>query len=226
MVTSRFAVPLIVLLLLTGTLSGCARPTAVVWADGSASPSATLDSPTGSPVASGSATPSAAPSPSASRSLSAAPTTRAPAPPPVPGSSAAANAVLDQTNAWRTAAGLRPYTMLPGLIASAHKHNLVMIAGCGLSHRCPNEPSLGDRIRAQGVQWHTAGENIGESGPHANTTAAITDAAKGLNQAMFNEKPPDDGHRRNLLSSGFTHIGIDVVRDSHGTVWLTEDFTG
>jgi uncharacterized protein YkwD len=42
---------------------------------------------------------------------------------------------------------------------------------------------------------------------------------------MFNEKPPNDGHRQNLLSKTFTHIGIDVVRDSHGTVWLTQDFT-
>jgi uncharacterized protein YkwD len=143
----------------------------------------------------------------------------------VPGSSPAAEAVLAQLNAWRTAAGLRPYTMLPGLIASAHKHNLVMMAGCGLSHRCPGEPSLGDRIRAQGVQWHAIGENIGEYGPIASTTAAITSAAKGLNTSMFNEKPPNDGHRQNLLSKTFTHIGIDVVRDSHGTVWLTQDFS-
>src|SRR5262249_58742825 len=99
-------------------------------------------------------------------------------------------------------------------------------AGCGLSHRCPGEPDLGDRIKAQGVQWRSAGENIGDSGRHPDTQAAITAAAKGLNQAMFNEKPPDDGHRRNLLSSSFTKIGIDVVRDSRGMVWLTEDFAG
>jgi uncharacterized protein YkwD len=42
---------------------------------------------------------------------------------------------------------------------------------------------------------------------------------------MFKETPPNDGHRRNILSKDFTHIGIDVVRDSKGKVWLTEDFT-
>jgi uncharacterized protein YkwD len=115
--------------------------------------------------------------------------------------------------------------MLPGLIASAHKHNMWMVGGCGLSHRCPGEPDLGPRISAQGVHWSAAGENIGESGPNSNTTAAITKAALGLDKAMFDEKPPNDGHRRNLLSKSFTHIGIDVVRDGHGTVWLTEDFT-
>jgi len=222
MVSSRFAVPLLVLLILTAALSGCAQPASNIWADSPAGPSASasLDPATASPSLSTDASPSASPSTAQSSG------TPKPTASPVPGSSAAANAVLAQINGWRTAAGLRPYTMLPGLIASAHKHNLVMIAGCGLSHRCPNEPGLGDRIRVQGVQWRSAGENIGDSGRHPDTTAAITAAAKGLNQAMFNEKPPDDGHRRNILSSSFTRIGIDVVRDSRGTVWLTEDFSG
>jgi uncharacterized protein YkwD len=46
-----------------------------------------------------------------------------------------------------------------------------------------------------------------------------------LDKAMFDEKPPNDGHRRNQLSKTFTHIGIDVIRDSKGTVWLTQDFS-
>jgi Cysteine-rich secretory protein family len=44
-------------------------------------------------------------------------------------------------------------------------------------------------------------------------------------EGMLNEKPPDDGHRKNILSSSFTHIGIAVFRDSSGTVWLTQDFS-
>jgi uncharacterized protein YkwD len=179
---------------------------------GSAGPA---DGPPGNPTS-----PSSAPSSAKPPSVP-----PAPKPPAQTGDWAAALAVLNQINAWRTAAGLRPYTMLSGLVASAHKHNLVMTTGCGLSHRCPAEPDLGDRIRAQGVQWRSVGENIGKTGPHANTSAAITAAAKGVDKAMFDEKPPQDGHRRNLLSKDFTHIGIDVVRDSHGTVWLTEDFT-
>ena len=56
-------------------------------------------------------------------------------------------------------------------------------------------------------------------------SAAIAKMAVALTQDMLNEKPPDDGHRRNILSSSFTHIGIAVVRDSSGTVWLTQDFS-
>jgi uncharacterized protein YkwD len=148
-----------------------------------------------------------------------------PPPPPLPGVSAAAQALLLQINAWRAAAGLRPYVMLPGLVASAHKHNLTMAAGCGLSHRCKGEAAFGDRIHAEGVNWHSAGENCGVGGGVANTSAAITTSAKGLDQSMFDERAPDDGHRQNILSSSFTHIGIDVIRDSKGNVWLTQDFT-
>jgi uncharacterized protein YkwD len=225
MASSRVARTIIASLTLTALLAGCgSATTGGVWAAGTAStaPSSAAPSDGNSPGPSDS--PSATASPSGT-AKSTPPATTAPKPPVQPGNSPAANAVLAQINAWRSAAGLRPYTMLPGLVASAHKHNLVMIAGCGLKHQCPGEPAFGDRIKAQGVHWSTAGENIGDSGKYPNTTAAITESAKGLNTAMFNEKPPNDGHRRNLLSKSFTHIGIDVIRDSHGTVWLTEDFT-
>ena len=98
-----------------------------------------------------------------------------------------------------------------------------MAAGCGLSHQCPGEPALGARETAAGVHWTAAGENIGEGGPVADTGAAIAQLAVGLTQSMLDEKPPDDGHRLNILSSAFTHIGIAVYRDSSGTVWLTQD---
>jgi uncharacterized protein YkwD len=100
-----------------------------------------------------------------------------------------------------------------------------MAGGCGLSHQCPGEPDLGARETAAGVHWTAAGENIGDGGPVADTAAAIAQMAVGLTQAMLSEKPPGDGHRRNILSRSFTHIGIAVFRDSRGTVWLTQDFS-
>jgi uncharacterized protein YkwD len=99
-----------------------------------------------------------------------------------------------------------------------------MASGCGLSHQCPGEPSLGSRETAAGVSWTAAGENIGEGGPVADNTAAITAMAVTLTQDMLNEKPPDDGHRLNLLSSTFVRIGTAIYRGSDGTVWMTQDF--
>lgn len=138
---------------------------------------------------------------------------------------AAAGQVLALINQARAQAGLPAYTVSAGLNTSAGRHNAVMAAGCGLSHQCPGEPALGARETAAGVHWTAAGENIGEGGPVADNPAAIAKMAVALTQDMLNEKPPDDGHRRNILSSSFTHIGIAVVRDSSGTVWLTQDFS-
>jgi uncharacterized protein YkwD len=100
-----------------------------------------------------------------------------------------------------------------------------MAGGCGLSHQCPGELDLGARETAAGVHWTAAGENIGEGGPVAADAVAMAQMAVSLTQAMLNEKPPNDGHRKNILSSSFTHIGIAVSRDSSGTVWLTQDFS-
>jgi uncharacterized protein YkwD len=133
--------------------------------------------------------------------------------------------VLALINQARAAAGLPALTVTAGLDASSSAHNLRMAGGCGLSHQCAGEPALGDRETAAGVHWTAAGENIGEGGPVADSTAAIAQMAVGLTQSMLNEQPPDDGHRLNILSSTFTHIGIAVYRDSAGTVWLTQDFS-
>ena len=84
---------------------------------------------------------------------------------------------------------------------------------------------IGTRETDAGVHWTSAGENTGKAGPVADTTAAIAAAAVGLTRDMFNEKPPDDGHRLNILSSSFARIGIAVHQSSSGTVWITQDFS-
>ncbi len=142
-----------------------------------------------------------------------------------PASGAAAAQVLALVNHARAAAGLPPLTITAGLDASATAHNATMAGGCGLSHQCPGEPDLGARETAAGVTSTGRGENIGEGGPEADNAAAIAQMAVYLTQNMLSEKPPDDGHRQNILSSTFTHIGIAVYRDASGTVWLTQDFS-
>jgi uncharacterized protein YkwD len=144
---------------------------------------------------------------------------------PVAGESTATEQVLALINQARAQAGLPAYTISSGLDTSAARHTAVMAGGCGLSHQCPGEPDLGARETAAGVAWTAAGENIGEGGPVADTPAAIAQMAAGLTQSMLAEKPPDDGHRLNILSSAFTHAGISVFRDSSGTVWMTQDFS-
>ena len=169
--------------------------------------------------------PTATPTPSATRTatMPVSPTAQPTATASQAGTPAAQ--VLALINQARSAAGLAPLTVTAGLESSSAAHNSVMAAGCGLSHQCPGEAALGARETAAGVDWTAAGENIGEGGPVANATAAITQLVVTITQDMLNEKPPDDGHRLNILSTSFTHIGIAVLRDSAGTVWLTQDFS-
>jgi uncharacterized protein YkwD len=137
---------------------------------------------------------------------------------------ALAQAVLDQINAARNAEGIPALTMSDGLVRSALIHNKVMASGCGLSHQCSGEPDLGKRISAQGITWKDAGENIGQGGPEPDTAEAIVAMAQQLTSDMLAETPPNDGHRKNILSRKFLHAGISLYRDSRGTVWMTQDF--
>jgi uncharacterized protein YkwD len=150
----------------------------------------------------------------------------APAPPaPSPnggGSTAAASiaaAVVAAINSARAQQGLPALTVYAGLQSSAHGHDLAMAAANQLSHQLPGEPDLGTRETNAGVSWTAAGENIG-------WTSDMTQAgALGIEASMLGETPPNDGHRRNILSATFTAVGVDVYLDStHGRLWLTEDF--
>jgi uncharacterized protein YkwD len=167
------------------------------------------------------------PRPPATRTATARPVASASAsadPTPDQGGTPAAQ-VLALINQARAKGGLPALTITSGLETTSSAHNLRMADGCGLSHQCTGEPAIGDRETAAGVHWTAAGENIGEGGPVADTTTAIAQMAVSLTQSMLSERPPDDGHRMNILSSAFTHIGIAVYRDSSGTAWLTQDFS-
>jgi uncharacterized protein YkwD len=131
--------------------------------------------------------------------------------------------VLAHINAARADAGLSALTLDDDLSKASALHNQLMINGCGLEHQCPGEDTIGPRFSAQGVKWTSAGENIG-FGSSGSSDAEITKAANGLTDSMLAEKPPNDGHRKNLLNTGFKRIGLSVVRDSKGITWMTQDF--
>lgn len=133
--------------------------------------------------------------------------------------------VLSLINRARAQAALPAYTITAGLTRSAGSHNQAMVDGCGLSHQCAGENGLGTRESAAEVRWTSAGENVGDGGPVADSAAAVAQMAAGLTQRMLDEAPGDDGHRRNILSKSFHHIGIAVYRDGSGTVWMTQDFS-
>ena len=130
-----------------------------------------------------------------------------------------AQAVFRAVNQSRADNKLPPLKWNSALVRSARQHNLAMQAANTLSHQLPGEADLGKRESQQGISWVWAAENIGE------TTEMSTNGALALHQAMMNERPPDDGHRQNILTNTGTMIGIDILLDQqHGKLWLTEDF--
>lgn len=130
-----------------------------------------------------------------------------------------ANAVLSQLNAERKANHLAPLTMNADLVKSAHAHDLDMAKYNEMSHQLPNEAPFYTRITDAGYHWSWCGENIAWN---SNETQA---GALQLQTMMYDEKPPNDSHRLNILSTNFTNVGIDVYIDTvHGKLWMTEDF--
>jgi uncharacterized protein YkwD len=130
-----------------------------------------------------------------------------------------ANAVLSELNSERAKHGLRALKMNSKLVSAAHKHNLAMAKTNTLSHQLKGEAALGSRVSAAGYHWSAVGENVAYNGRRSE------DGVLAVQKAMYNEKPPDDGHRKNILSKTYVDVGIDVVSDSvHGKVWLVTDF--
>ena len=130
-----------------------------------------------------------------------------------------ANAVLDELNSERAAHGLSALKLNSKLVDSAHTHNLAMAKADTLSHKLNGEADLGSRVSAAGYHWSMVGENI------AYNSSQSESGVLAVQKAMYDEKPPNDGHRQNILNSKFVDVGIDVINDSeHGKVWLVTDF--
>ncbi len=133
-------------------------------------------------------------------------------------SSAAAQAVFTLINQERASQGLPALQWSNALVKSAHLHNVLMFQANNLSHQLPGEADMFTRINAQGIPGNQFAENIGYGWGDA------VQGATGLNAWMFSEKPPDDGHRLNILSKA-TIVGVDVIVNPQiSQIWLTEDF--
>jgi len=110
-------------------------------------------------------------------------------------------AFLANTNAARAANGLARYSVSSDLVSVARAHSGAMASSQTLYHN----PALTTAI----TNWQAVGENVGD-GPTESDL-----------QTAFMQSPE---HRANILDRDFTQVGIGVVIDSHGTMWVTEDF--
>ncbi len=194
------------------------------------SPTATLaPPPTATPVVTSTATPLPLPSATATPSPLP-PTATSPPPtatpwPPTPTATTAACApqgqpgyedqLLALINQERQNQGLAPLSMNAALREAARAHSRDMACQGFFSHTGSDGSSPADRVARYGYQFSYLGENIyAGNGPYNSPQAAF--------QAWMNSP----GHRQNILSPNFVHVGIGYAYDPnspYGSYW-TADF--
>jgi len=120
--------------------------------------------------------------------------------------SAIEKAVLDLTNAERQKAGLKPLQTDKNLMTSARQKSGDMASKNYFSHTSPTYGSPFDQMKANGVTYKAAAENI------AMGQRTAEEVVKGWMASP--------GHRQNILTASYTHIGIGY--DKNGNYWTQQ----
>ncbi len=94
-----------------------------------------------------------------------------------------------------------------------------------MRHKDANGRSPMTRYAAFGGNAQLYGENVGYYGEKLDERAAQWAAIATLDSMMMAEKPPQDGHRKNILSADYSAVGIGVAVGPHG-IFIAEDFVG
>jgi uncharacterized YkwD family protein len=136
--------------------------------------------------------------------------TPAPAPQPsVSASSAEEQQMLSLVNKARQAAGLSPLAVDPALANTARLKSKDMVQNNYFSHQSPTYGSPFDMMKQFGISYRTAGENI-----------ACNQSVQAAHEALMNSP----GHRANILSKDYTHIGIGIVNGGSCGKMFTQQF--
>jgi hypothetical protein len=109
---------------------------------------------------------------------------------------------VSRANGARANSGAGSLKVDGELTAIARRWSGKMAAANQLSHN----PNLSKEVSAD---WEKLAENVG-FGP----------SVESIHQAFMNSA----GHRANILDSALTHIGVGVVVDGDGQIWVTEVF--
>ena len=114
--------------------------------------------------------------------------------------------VVDLTNIERAKEGLQPLKLNDRLLDAAQDHSNDMARNDFFNHTGADGLTVGDRVRASGYQYSTAGENI---------AAGQTTAAQVVEGWMNSP-----GHRANILNPNYTEIGVgyEYLQNDTGSV--------
>ncbi len=118
--------------------------------------------------------------------------------------------MFELVNRERQKAGVRPLVFDDRLRDAARAHSRDMFEKGYFSHVSPTTGSPFDRLRAAGIGFQTAGENL--------AYAPSVDIA---HDGLMNSP----GHRANILNPAFGKIGIGAIRSSLRGTMFTQEFT-
>lgn len=142
-------------------------------------------------------------------------TTPAPAPKPMPGPittmSADESRIVQLTNAERAKTGAAALRVNSDLTRLARMKSQDMVRLNYFSHQSPTYGSPFDMMKANGITYMYAGENI-----------ANYPSADGAMQGWMNSP----GHRANILNPNFTEIGVGGAAKGNGNSIYTQEFIG
>jgi len=114
--------------------------------------------------------------------------------------------VLTLTNQERAKAGLKPLATDSKLMNAAREKSTDMRTNNYFSHTSPTLGSPFDRMKALGITYRAAAENI------AMGQKTADEVVKGWMNSP--------GHRANIMNGNFTHIGIGY--DAQGHYWTQQ----
>jgi len=118
--------------------------------------------------------------------------------------------VLVLLNHERTTRGLPALTFNDTARTVARAHSTDMFARGYFSHINPEGKNPFDRMRAGGVKFGSAGENL-----------ALAPTLALAHTGLMNSP----GHRANILSPNYTTVGIGIVDGGPYGLMVTQDFT-
>lgn len=119
--------------------------------------------------------------------------------------------MLNLINEERTANGLAPLTWNASLANVAAKKAEDMKKNNYFSHTSPTYGSPFDMMKANGIKYRYAAENIAKN-------SSVTKA----HVALMNS----EGHRKNILNPNYTSVGIGIVNITSSSYIIVQMFIG
>lgn len=117
--------------------------------------------------------------------------------------------MLELVNKERTSRGLKPLKADPDLVPVARAHSNDMFVRGYFSHYTPEGKDPFDRMKASGIRYFAAGENL-----------ALGQTLRICHEGLMNSP----GHRANILNPSYGRLGIGILDGGAYGLMISQEF--